>query len=88
MQTKTKVPRIFRYKVTQVWGSMTGRMEMGQVIFDKWKNDRDWFILNFTTMEEGGWHAKLLGEATPDQTAEVHARWAAERHGEEVTDGE
>jgi hypothetical protein len=76
----SRSPRIFRYEVDEVWGSMKGRIKIGDVILDKWKADRCWQIMDSKKAEiVGGWGAKLLGEADPELTAKVHADWDAKR---------
>jgi len=87
MSRTQTLPRIWRYEVTRVWGSMVGRVDVGQVIYDKWNANRDWFMMNFTTMSEGGFGGKLLGEAEPEKTAEVHASWARGRAEQSEEEG-
>jgi hypothetical protein len=72
-------PRIWRYEVEEVWGSMVGRMELGQIILDKWKADRCWYVMNVKDQTEGGWSCKLLGEAPPEMAETVRSRWAEKR---------
>lgn len=72
--------RIWRYEIDEVWGTTkTFGPAVGTVILDTWKSDRCWRIVNFETGEEGGWHAKLLGEASPELATQVRAAWAQER---------
>lgn len=63
-----KRARIWRYEVTDVYGSMVGCLEVGAVIYDRWKANRNWHVVNFHTGDQGGWVGKLLGEASPEMT--------------------
>ncbi len=69
-------PRIFRYEVTEVWGSV-GQLEVGSVIVDRWKANREWTVYNMKRLGDGPtgwWKAKLLGEVTePEVLAQIHA---------------
>lgn len=73
-----KPPRIWRYEVTEVWGSMVGRLEVGAVILDKWKGrgEQIWTTFDMKKAKSsGGWAAKLLGEADEEATAQVLTKW-------------
>lgn len=80
----TKSPRIWRYEVTRVWGSMEGRLEVGAVVLDKWKGrgEQPWNLYDTKDMAKGpvgGWSARLLGEADEDATRKVHEGWERKR---------
>ena len=81
MSTATKTrPRLWRYEVTEVLGSMVGKLEVGAVIIDRWKGrgEQHWNLHHIPTMEwTGGWSARLIGEAPPDACEKVYADWDA-----------
>lgn len=79
MSARTKArPRLWRYEVTEVRGSMVGRLEVGAVVVDRWKGrgEQHWNLFHLPTMKPtGGWSARLLGEAPPETCEQVYASW-------------
>lgn len=77
----SKEPRIWRYEVTDVGGSMEGRVEKGVTILDRWQGrSHTYQIFDLPKAKVTGWFSvKLLGEADEDQAKQTRANWAKAR---------
>jgi hypothetical protein len=73
--------RIWQYEVTDVGGSMEGRVEVGETILDRWQGrSHTYNIFNLPRAKLTGWFSvKLIGEASEEQAAELRENWARAR---------
>jgi hypothetical protein len=65
--------RYWQYEVTDVGGSMKGRVEVGDLTLDRWVgHSHTYNIFNLRTAESTGWYSvKKVGEATDEQYAQL-----------------
>lgn len=68
-----KQRRYFQYRVTDVGGSMEGRIEVGALTLDRWVGrSHTYTIYDLKKHEAIGWYAvKSEGEATSQQYADL-----------------
>lgn len=69
----TRKRRYFRYRVTDVGGSMDGRIKMGDLTFDYWQGrSHTYNIYNLQTAEATGWYSvKSEGECSDEEYAQL-----------------
>lgn len=65
--------RYFQYRVTDVGGSMVGRVEVGDLTYDYWHGrGHTYSVCNLRTGEVTGWYAvKSEGECSADQYSQM-----------------
>lgn len=75
----SKRRRYFQYRVTEVGGSMKGRLAKGDLTLDYWHGkSHTYSIYDLPTAEETGWYSvRSEGECTEDQYARLENRSAA-----------
>lgn len=66
----------WRYQVTDVWGDMVGRIEVGSVVVDGWRGDTTQWEVECRGEITGGWAGLALNESTGDPIAD-QARFEA-----------
>lgn len=71
----TRKRRYFQYRVTDVGGSMVGRIEKGDMTLDYWQGrSHTYSIFNREEARETGWYSvRSEGECTPEQYAQIAA---------------
>lgn len=75
--------KLFRYRVTSVWGIMQDRLEVGTVVVDEERHDQDgeadWQVWSADAGEiAGGWNGVVIGpyegdDPRPDQATATAA---------------
>jgi hypothetical protein len=70
-----KPRRYYQYRVTDVGGSMVGRVAVGDLTLDRFVgHSYTYNIYDFTRHETTGWYSvKKEAEATPEQYADLRA---------------
>lgn len=65
----SKPRRYWQYRVTDVWGCMEGRIEVGALTLDRWMGHRHDYTIWDSEVHEvtGGYSVKKEGEATLEQ---------------------
>jgi hypothetical protein len=55
--------RLWRYEVTEVWGSMADRLDVGSIRVSPRRTPPEWLVVNLHTGDHvGGWSAKVVDE--------------------------
>lgn len=55
-------PKNARYEVVDVWGVMTDKLKIGDILVDTYRgNERTWNIASGTNMEAGGMTGRFIG---------------------------
>lgn len=79
----SKPRRYFQYRVTDVWGCMGGRIEVGDLTLDQWVGKSHSYTIYDSKAHDvtGGYAVVSEGEATPGQYADLR------KSGRAVPDG-
>lgn len=68
--------RYFQYRVTEVDGSMVGKVAVGDLTFDYWQGrSHTYSVWDLPKGEETGWYSvSSEGECTPEQYEQLAAK--------------